>query len=70
MADENSFFIQVLSDHLNERKTIPPAIIDWSIIFQSMLMEVSSWVFLPLRKSDNTRIIILFSNRLIFFNVI
>lgn len=34
MADENSFFIQVLSDHLNERKTIPPETIDWSIVLK------------------------------------
>lgn len=34
MADENSFFIKVLSDHLNERKTIPSEIIDWSIVLK------------------------------------
>ena len=46
MADENSFFIQVLSDHLNERKTIPPETIDWSIVLKlSNIHQVEGIVY-------------------------
>ena len=46
MADEKSFFIQVLSDHLNTRRTISPKSIDWSIVSKlSFMHQVEGIVF-------------------------
>ena len=46
MADEKSFFIRVLSVHLNARKTIPPENVDWSVVSKlSYIHQVEGIVF-------------------------
>ena len=46
MADEKSFFIQVLSDHLNKRKTALKENIDWSrVVRLSLIHQVDGILF-------------------------